>query len=181
MRRGQHHPRRRDSGAGKGGLSGAVGQAARPAVHRAELRPQRRDRLARWGSALGGRAPEFQALGLPRVIILMLGTNDTKPQNWKGREAFETEYRSLVATLRAVKSRPKILGLFPAAGVQRTRGGSTPLDEVIDAIERLRPRPGAGDGYQRRPDWPRRASLPRRHPPRRRRRGTDRDHGVPGR
>ncbi|MBN8246287.1 MAG: hypothetical protein J0L84_02445, partial [Verrucomicrobia bacterium] len=82
--------------------------------------------------------PEFQALEAfqPEVILLMLGTNDTKPQNWKGREAFETEYRSLVATLRAVKGRPKLWACFPPP-VYKDEWGITAetLEEVIDATE----------------------------------------------
>jgi len=81
---------------------------------------------------------EFQALEAfqPEVIILMLGTNDTKPQNWKGRDAFETEYRSLVATLRAGKGRPKLWACFPPP-VYKDGGGirAETLDEVIDATE----------------------------------------------
>jgi len=82
--------------------------------------------------------PEFQALEAfqPEVIILMLGTNDTKPQNWKGQAAFETEYRSLVATLRAVKSRPKIWACFPPPVYKDAWGiNAATLDEVMDATE----------------------------------------------
>lgn len=81
---------------------------------------------------------EFQSLAefKPEVIILMLGTNDTKPQNWKGREAFEQEYRSLVAALRALKPRPKIWACFPPP-VYRDQWGITAvtLDEMIEATE----------------------------------------------
>jgi acyl-CoA thioesterase I len=82
--------------------------------------------------------PEFQALETfhPEVVILMLGTNDTKPQNWKGREAFEQEYRSLVATLRSLKPRPKIWACFPPP-VYKDEWGITALtlDEMIEATE----------------------------------------------
>ena len=60
------------------------------------------------------RTTEYQELEKfqPEVVILMLGTNDTKPQNWKGREVFEQEYRSLIAGIRDLKSRPKIWACF---------------------------------------------------------------------
>ena len=82
--------------------------------------------------------PAFQELEAfrPEVVILMLGTNDTKPQNWKGREAFLSEYRSLIATLRAVKSRPKIWAAFPPPVYKDEWGiNAETLDEVIEATE----------------------------------------------
>lgn len=81
---------------------------------------------------------EFQALATfhPEVAILMLGTNDTKPQNWKGREEFEREYRSLIATLRALKPRPKIWACFPPPVYKDAWGiNAGTLDEMIEATE----------------------------------------------
>jgi len=76
--------------------------------------------------------PEFQ----PNVVILILGTNDTKPQNWKGKETFETDYRSLLTSLKALKSRPKIWACFPPP-IYKDEGGinALTLDEVMDGIE----------------------------------------------
>ncbi len=52
---------------------------------------------------------EFQAATdfLPDVIILKLGTNDTKPQNWKGTEAFEADLRAMLAHFTRLKNRPR--------------------------------------------------------------------------
>jgi lysophospholipase L1-like esterase len=44
----------------------------------------------------------------PDVVIIMLGTNDTKPQNWKHEEEFVTDYRDLVKSFLELESRPKV-------------------------------------------------------------------------
>lgn len=49
----------------------------------------------------------------PDVIILKLGTNDTKPQNWKGRKAFEADLKAMLEALRSLKSKPKIWVCLP--------------------------------------------------------------------
>lgn len=75
---------------------------------------------------------EFQ----PGVVILMLGTNDTKPQNWKGRQAFEADYRALVESIRDLKSRPKLWACFPPPVYKDEWGiNALTLDEVMESIE----------------------------------------------
>ena len=44
----------------------------------------------------------------PNVVIIMLGTNDTKPQNWKHEAEFVTDYTELVKSFRALESKPKV-------------------------------------------------------------------------
>jgi lysophospholipase L1-like esterase len=43
----------------------------------------------------------------------MLGTNDTKPQNWKGPKAFEQSTKDLLSEFRELKSKPKIWLCLP--------------------------------------------------------------------
>ncbi len=67
---------------------------------------------------LGYRSsPEFaRALQLkPDVVVFMLGTNDSKPVNWDGREAdVERDYGKLVADFLALEPRPTVvIGLSP--------------------------------------------------------------------
>lgn len=52
---------------------------------------------------------EFQ----PDIVLIKLGTNDTKPQNWKYKEEFMADYQSLIDTYRALKSQPRIILLTP--------------------------------------------------------------------
>ncbi len=44
----------------------------------------------------------------PNIVIIKLGTNDTKPNNWKHADNFEADTKSLVASFRALKSKPTV-------------------------------------------------------------------------
>lgn len=44
----------------------------------------------------------------PDVVIIMLGTNDTKPQNWKFEAEFEADYTELVKSFQALPSKPRL-------------------------------------------------------------------------
>ncbi|MGI6270315.1 MAG: GDSL-type esterase/lipase family protein [Candidatus Howiella sp.] len=44
----------------------------------------------------------------PDVVIIMLGTNDSKPQNWAYKDAFKSDYLELIAQYKALESNPKI-------------------------------------------------------------------------
>lgn len=54
-------------------------------------------------------AQDFQ----PNVVIIMLGTNDTKPQNWKYQDELTTDYRDLVKTFLALPSKPRVYACRP--------------------------------------------------------------------
>jgi lysophospholipase L1-like esterase len=49
----------------------------------------------------------------PDVVISMLGTNDTKPQNWKFEDEFAADYAELVKSFQALPSKPRILVCRP--------------------------------------------------------------------
>ncbi len=44
----------------------------------------------------------------PNVIVIMLGTNDTKPRNWKHEDDFVADYKAMIKELSALASKPKI-------------------------------------------------------------------------
>jgi lysophospholipase L1-like esterase len=44
----------------------------------------------------------------PDVVIIMLGTNDTKPQNWKFKDEFEADYKKLIKSFQDLESKPRI-------------------------------------------------------------------------
>ena len=44
----------------------------------------------------------------PDVVIIKLGTNDTKPQNWKHIADFKKDYRALVESFRSLPGKPRI-------------------------------------------------------------------------
>lgn len=57
-----------------------------------------------WKETAYQRALKFD----PDVVIIMLGTNDTKAKNWSHKEEFETDYRDLVKSFQALRSHPRI-------------------------------------------------------------------------
>jgi lysophospholipase L1-like esterase len=44
----------------------------------------------------------------PDVVVIMLGTNDTKPHNWKHEKEFAADYRDLVKSFQDLPSKPKV-------------------------------------------------------------------------
>lgn len=51
----------------------------------------------------------------PDVVIIMLGTNDTKPQNWKHKDQFAADYKGLIGQFAKLPSKPpsSSAGRFP--------------------------------------------------------------------
>jgi acyl-CoA thioesterase I len=44
----------------------------------------------------------------PQIVVIMLGTNDSKPQNWKYRDEFVGDYKSLILQFAKLSSHPRI-------------------------------------------------------------------------
>lgn len=65
--------------------------------------------LAETGDLPYRSTEEFKAATAwnPDVVIIKLGTNDTKPQNWKGPEAFGQDLESLLGHFLGLKNSPK--------------------------------------------------------------------------
>jgi lysophospholipase L1-like esterase len=88
--------------------------------------------LPYWTTGEFTQATEFQ----PDVVILKLGTNDTKPQNWKGKEAFRKDFRDLLEHFRDLKSKPKLWVCQPVPVYGDQWGINAPtLDAVIEGVE----------------------------------------------
>jgi lysophospholipase L1-like esterase len=68
--------------------------------------------------------PEFSAVQEyePDVILFMLGTNDTKPQNWQFENQFEADLRDMLIRFRQLPSQPRIWVCLPVP-VYATRWG----------------------------------------------------------
>ncbi len=49
----------------------------------------------------------------PDIVTIMLGTNDSKTQNWTGAERFTRDYRDLIEHYRSLPSKPRIILMTP--------------------------------------------------------------------
>ena len=49
----------------------------------------------------------------PDIIVFMLGSNDSKPENWQGTEKFEDEYLKMLDTYTDVENSPIVLLCTP--------------------------------------------------------------------
>lgn len=58
----------------------------------------------------------------PNIVILKLGTNDTKPQNWKFKAEFEADARELVRHFKTLPSKPKVFVALPVTVVKSSFG-----------------------------------------------------------
>jgi lysophospholipase L1-like esterase len=75
----------------------------------------------------------------PDIVVIKLGTNDTKPQNWRYRDEFAADSAAMVDAFAALPSRPKIWICAPAPAFS-TRGGirdAVIRDEVVPMIQRV--------------------------------------------
>lgn len=49
----------------------------------------------------------------PDVVIIKLGTNDSKPQNWKYSNEYYNDYATMIKELKALPSKPFIIVCYP--------------------------------------------------------------------
>ncbi len=62
-----------------------------------------------WNRPEYKQALEFQ----PDIVIIKLGTNDSKPQNWKFSEEFSKDYTDMVQAFQALESKPRVMIALP--------------------------------------------------------------------
>jgi acyl-CoA thioesterase-1 len=75
----------------------------------------------------------------PDVLIVKLGTNDTKPQNWKHGEEYAADYKALVEEFRKVNPDVKIYACLPVPAFPGNFGirDSVIKEEVVPAIKKV--------------------------------------------
>lgn len=80
----------------------------------------------------------------PDIVVIKLGTNDSKPQNWRHYAAFEKDLQAMIDAFAALESAPRILLCTPATAYN-VRGGirdSVIVHGVIPRIRRVAERNG---------------------------------------
>lgn len=75
----------------------------------------------------------------PDVVVILLGTNDTKPQNWAKRADFPADYRALIAEFSALPSAPRIILCSPIPAFPGKWGidGGRIRDGVVPLVQSL--------------------------------------------
>ena len=74
----------------------------------------------------------------PDIIVIQLGTNDTKPYNWNA-ENYEKDYQAMIDTFKTIPTNPKIYLCLPVP-VFKTKWGindSTIVHGVIPIIKKI--------------------------------------------
>jgi lysophospholipase L1-like esterase len=54
----------------------------------------------------------------PDIVIIKLGTNDSKPQNWQYKADFVTDYENMIDAFRTLPSRPQVWICRPVPAVK---------------------------------------------------------------
>lgn len=88
-----------------------------------------------------------KALGFePDAVIIMLGTNDTKPQNWEHKDGFEGDYRDLVKSFQALATKPRvyICRPVPVPGKGNFGINEASLQEQMPILDKLAKELGTG-------------------------------------
>jgi len=75
----------------------------------------------------------------PDIVIIKLGTNDSKPQNWQYKDDFVTDYGNMIDAFRALPSRPVvwICKPVPAFAENFTIRPAVIRDEILPLIDRI--------------------------------------------
>lgn len=88
------------------------------------------------------KEPEFIASRYfdPHIVIIKLGTNDSKPQNWVYKNQFFSDYMDLVHEYRKFNRRPQIYVCFPVPVFKTNWGINEPVvhDQIIPLIDSVR-------------------------------------------
>ncbi len=89
-----------------------------------------------WDDPVFELALEFE----PDIVIISLGTNDSKPQNWASKDEFYSDYVDLVNVFRNLSSKPEIFACFPPPVFQDGYGITNSIirDEIIPLIDSVR-------------------------------------------
>lgn len=71
---------------------------------------QKNSNFSYWDHRNFEKSSDFE----PDYVLIMLGTNDTKPYYWNGTENFLKDYRDLISHYRSLESNPQIILMTPA-------------------------------------------------------------------
>jgi acyl-CoA thioesterase I len=75
----------------------------------------------------------------PDIVIIKLGTNDSKPQNWQHKNEFESDYRAFIQSFKNLPGRRKIYICTPIPVFKDAWGirQNVVKDELIPIIKKI--------------------------------------------
>jgi lysophospholipase L1-like esterase len=74
----------------------------------------------------------------PDIVIILLGTNDTKPQNWRHKSDYLGDFRALIKHFASLASKPKIWLCIPVPVYKSNWGiNQKALDELMPIIKQV--------------------------------------------
>lgn len=75
----------------------------------------------------------------PNVVVIKLGTNDSKPHNWAHKDDFMNDYKQMIDSLKALPSKPAIYICSPIIGDNKPWGISDSVisNEIIPMIVKI--------------------------------------------
>lgn len=80
----------------------------------------------------------------PNVVIILLGTNDSKPQNWAHKNEFAADYAALLDYYAALPTHPKLYACLPAPVPKPNYGINEPsVTEELPIIRQVAAQKGA--------------------------------------
>jgi len=85
-----------------------------------------------WQRGSFGRSAAF----LPNVVIILLGTNDSKPQNWAHKTEFAADYAALLDYYAALPTHPKLFACLPTPVPKANYGINEPA--VLEELPLIR-------------------------------------------
>jgi pimeloyl-ACP methyl ester carboxylesterase/lysophospholipase L1-like esterase len=88
-----------------------------------------------WNTSVFEQAKAFQ----PDVVVIDLGGNDSKPQNWKFNDEFAADARALLDAFRTLPEKPRVLFCLPMPAFQMTFGinDSVIVNEEIPLLRQI--------------------------------------------
>ena len=83
----------------------------------------------------------------PDVVVIMLGTNDSKPYAWKKKEQFIPDYKTLIGRFKALENKPRIFIAKPPYvndGGKTTGINEAAILEELPLIDKIAQEEGVG-------------------------------------
>lgn len=81
----------------------------------------------------------------PNIVVIKLGSNDTKPQNWRSKADFEADYKALIEHFKGLPSKPTVWVALPVPVLKENFGiNKKGAEEQQPLIARVAKEEGCG-------------------------------------